>query len=227
MRVLTLDIGNTTVDACLWEGGRLKHLGRFSYLDLSVLEGKWERVLVVSVRPSLHEDLTRAFGRKLWIVRREDIPIRVEYRTPETLGVDRVLLSYAVKEFYTDSGVVVSLGTALVVDLLLKGVFRGGFITAGIGLKLKALHMAAEGIPDLKLRDLRVLLGRSTEECVVGGIVEEVRAFVVSLKYRWEKEFGVSLPVFITGGDGQILKDLGTYDPLILHRGLLRIGGYI
>jgi type III pantothenate kinase len=227
MRVLTLDVGNTTVDACLWEEGRLVHLGRFRHLDPSLKEGKWDKVVVLSVRPSVNEDLFRAFGGTLKLITPEDIPVPVDYKTRETLGTDRVLFAYASKEFYSENALLVSAGTALVVDLLLDGVFRGGFITAGIGLKLRALHRSAEGIPDLRLRKLEVSLGRTTEECVVGGVLEEARAFVRETLGRWSRAYRRDLEVIVTGGDGWLLEDLGTYDPLILHRGMLRILGCI
>lgn len=227
MRVLTLDIGNTTVDACSWEGGELRHLGRFTHLDLPVAEGGWDRVIAVSVRPSLKEELSKAFGKTLRVISLEDIPIEVDYRTPKTLGTDRVLLAYAVKEFYTEDAVLISAGTALVVDLLTDGVFRGGFITAGVSLKLKALHRFTEGIPDFKLRRVSLTIGRSTEECAVGGVFEESRVFVRETIRMWREETKKDLKVVITGGEGWVFEDMGTYDPLILHRGMLRIGGYL
>ncbi|MDQ7038022.1 MAG: type III pantothenate kinase [Aquificota bacterium] len=227
MRVLTLDIGNSTVDACSWEEGELKHLGRFTHLDLSVARGSWDRVLAVSVRPSVEEDLIKTFGRTLRVISLEDIPIKVDYKTPETLGTDRVLFAYAVREFYGDSAVLVSAGTALVVDLLTEGVFRGGFITAGVSLKLKALNRFTEGIPGFKPRRTDLPIGRSTEECVVGGAFEESRAFVREVIGRWRESTGKDLKVVVTGGEGWVFEDMGIYDPLILHRGMLRIGGYL
>ena len=227
MRVLTLDVGNTTVDACSWENGKLDHLGRFSHLDLSVVEGGWDRVIAVSVRPSITEKLLDTFGSKIKVIVLEDIPIRVDYLTPETLGVDRVLFAYAVREFYSENAVLVSAGTALVTDLMTEGTFRGGFITAGLGLKLRSLHGATEGIPEYRLKKLKVSLGRSTEECVLGGVLEEARAFVKTVTERWTRETRIDLKVFVTGGDGWVFEDAGTYDPLILHKGMLRIGGYI
>ncbi len=223
MKILSVDVGNTTIDACSFDGRELTHLGKFKSLE--DLRGNWDKVLAVSVRPSLEEGLRRTFGAKL--IKLEDIPLEVDYRTPETLGVDRVLFAYAVKEFYTEDAVLLSAGTALVIDLMVEGVFKGGFITAGLGLKLSSLSERAEGIPELKLKRVDLSVGRSTEECVVGGVFLEARAFVMERLNLWRRETGRDLEVFVTGGDGWFFEDIGTYDPLILHKGMLRLGGYL
>ncbi len=222
MRVLTLDVGNTTVDACLFER-ELRHLGRFPHAELGRLSGDYDLVLASSVRKSLNEELRATFGERLRILRLEDIPMEIDYETPETLGIDRVLLAYGVKELYSESAVLVSAGTALVVDLLLEGVFRGGFITAGLGLKLKTLSERAEGLPSLEPEPLETSVGKSTRECLLGGTYLESLTFVKETAGRWMEEFGRELPIFITGGEGRFFESLGVYDPLLLHRAMLRI----
>ena len=222
MRVLTLDIGNTTVDACLFDG-ELRHLGRFPHDDIGRLSGDYDLVIVSSVRKSLNEELRSIFGNRLRMLGLEDIPVEIDYKTPETLGIDRVLFAYGVKEFYSENAVLVSAGTALVVDLLLEGIFRGGFITSGLGLKLRTLSERAEGLPSVEPEPLEIPLGKSTRECLLGGVYMESLTFVEETVKRWSREFGRDLPVFITGGEGKFFEKHGTYDPLILHRAMLRI----
>ncbi len=223
MKLLTLDVGNTTVDACVFEGEKIKHLGRFPHTEISRLAGDYDLVVVSSVRSSLNEELRALFGDRLRILKLEYIPIDIDYRTPETLGIDRVLLAYGVKELYSPSAVLVSAGTALVVDLLLDGVFRGGFITAGLGLKLRALSERAEGIPSLEPLGLETLVGKSTRECLLAGTYLESLSFITETVRRWREEVGRDLPVFITGGEGKFFEDLGVYDPLLLHNAMHRI----
>ncbi len=223
MRILTLDIGNTTVDACIYEEGELRHIGRFPHAQIGKLSGEYDLVVASSVRKSLNEVLKRIFRSRVKILELEDIPLEADYGTPETLGVDRVLFAYGVKELYTESAILVSAGTALVVDLLLEGVFRGGFITAGLGLKLRTLSEKTEGLPNLEPEPLETFLGKSTRECLLGGVYTESLTFVEETVRRWNKELGRDLPVFITGGEGKFFEKLGTYDPLLLHRAMLRI----
>lgn len=223
MRILTLDVGNTTVDACLFEGGDIRHLGRFLHSELRKLSGDYDLVAVSSVRRSLNEELRDIFPKKLKILSIQDIPMEIDYRTPETLGIDRLLLAYGVRELYSHSGVLVSAGTALVVDLLLDGVFKGGFITAGLGLKLRTLSEKTEGLPNLEPEPLDIPIGRSTKECLLAGTYLESLNFVKERLRSWREEFGRNLPLFITGGEGKLFESLGTYDPILLHRAILRL----
>jgi len=222
MRIITLDVGNTTVDFVLWEGKRLllhRKLSHGEFLGESFPKGK---VICLSVKPSFNRIIAEKFG-EVKFVGLKDIPLRIHYKTPNSLGVDRVVTAYGGKLFYGKNLVLVSAGTALVVDLLLKGEFMGGFITLGISRKLKALSEGTEGIPPFSPLDKELPIGSSTEECVAGGVVEEALYFVKGLKERWEKLYGIDLKVVITGGEGALLSKLGVYDPLLPHKALLEL----
>ncbi len=216
-KILTLDVGNTTVDVCLWEGNELIKRDKIPHGKVSSLTGSYEKVLCVSVKPSLRGLLTQTFG-EIRFLTLEDIPIGIDYRTKESLGIDRVINAFGVREIYSDSAVVVSCGTAVVVDLLEKGVFKGGFITAGVSLKLKALSQSTEGIPLLKPKSLEVNYGRTTEEAVLGGVIGEVKALIERCKKVWNLE-----ETIITGGEGKLFEDLGIYDELLTHRAMLKL----
>ncbi|WP_457600413.1 type III pantothenate kinase [Hydrogenivirga sp.] len=223
MKLLTLDIGNTTVDACVFVGEEPKHLGRLPHTEVEKLSGEYDLVLVSSVRSVLNEKLSELFGKRVRFLKLKDVSIELDYETPETLGIDRVLFAYGVRELYSDNAVLVMAGTALVVDLLLGGVFRGGFITAGLGLKLRALSDRAEGLPALEPEPVDSILGRSTRECLLAGTYRESKVFIEETAKRWSEEYRTQLPIYITGGDGKFFKELGVYDPLILHRAMCRI----
>ncbi len=222
MKLLTLDIGNTTVDAVLFEGSRITPVGKFSHSEIDKLPDS-DLVVAVSVKPSVNERIKSVFGKKLKLLTLQDIPIKVDYRTPDTLGVDRVLFAYGVKEIYSESAILLMAGTALVVDLLLDGCFSGGFITAGLGLKLKALSEKTEGIPELRQRAINLEIGKSTEECVLGGVYLESLSFVKEVMKLWRERWKRRLPLYITGGDGELFKSMGFYDPIVLHKAMARI----
>ncbi len=223
MRVLTFDVGNTTAEFCIFEGEKVLHLGKFPVSHIPPIEAKFDVAVGISVRPSVNSSISKLLGDEVRFLESEDIPVKVNYETPDTLGVDRLLFAYGVREFYTENAVLVSSGTALVVDLLLGGVFMGGFITAGLSLKLQCLSTRAEALPPLEPRALNITLGKSTRECLLGGTYLESRNFIEETAKRWSAEFGKRLPVFISGGDGHLFKDMGKYEPLILHRAMYRI----
>ncbi len=218
-KVLTLDVGNTTVDACLWEEGKLSWHRKLRHADIDILQGEEaERVLCSSVRPSVNENLAESLGERIRFIGLADVPIAVDYETKDTLGIDRVINAFGVRELYARDALIVSCGTATVIDLLKGGVFRGGFITAGIGMKLRALYESAEGLPMLEPESLNVSIGRSTREALLGGVLRETKALLRECKSLW----GVK-EVVITGGEGYLLEDMGVYDPLLSHRAMLKL----
>ncbi len=222
MRLLTLDAGNTSLDVVIWRHKTPeKHL-KLSYEDLKRFKKIPLRGVGISVKPSVNETIRKKFpGVKL--LKKDEIPIEVSYKTPQTLGIDRVALTYAVREFYSQNAVIVSCGTAIFVDLVVDGVFQGGLITLGIGKKISCLLSLTEGIKNLNLEKISVDIGKSTRECVVGGVLRESEEFVKGVIENWKKQFKRDFKVVITGGEGYLLKHLGIYDPLILHKGLKKL----
>ncbi|WP_448583344.1 type III pantothenate kinase [Thermocrinis sp.] len=216
--ILTLDIGNTSVDACTFDGKELRFLGKFAHEELDKLILDYDNILVSSVKPSLNYKLTKAH-----IFKPEEIPIDTAFEGKENVGIDRLLNLYGALEFYSDSCILVSCGTALVVDVMVDGLFEGGFINLGLGARLKCLGEKAELIPIFNLEDLDVPLGKDTKSAILGGLKKEVFYYVEGLlkelKARYERKFSI----IITGGDGWFLKDFGHYDPLLIHKAMLKL----
>ncbi|MEN3028908.1 MAG: type III pantothenate kinase [Aquificaceae bacterium] len=216
MKILTLDVGNTSIDACLFDG-KLVYLGKFLG-ELPYLEA--DRVLVSSVKPSLDELIRKRYPEAKF-VKPEEVPIETAFEGKEGVGVDRLLNLYGAVRLYGEDLVVVSAGTALVVDLCVDGVFQGGFITLGIGSGLQCLHQRAELIPEIRPRKLSLDIGTNTEGALLGGFINQALFFIRGCLKSWERKYGKKLKVLLTGGDGWLLEELGFYDPLLLHRAML------
>lgn len=219
MKVLTIDIGNTSTDLCLFKGDLL-YLGKFSHFDLPKVEA--DIVLVSSVKPSVEAYIKEKYPEARFIGAHE-VPVETSFLGKEGVGIDRLINLYGALEFYGKDLIVVSAGTALVVDLLLNGVFEGGFISMGIGSGLECLSKRAELIPEVKLKEISVDIGRNTEEALLGGFINQAKDFVMGCLNRWSKAYGRGLKLVITGGDGYLLRDLGVYDPLLIHKGMLAL----
>lgn len=222
MKVLTLDVGNTSVDVCLFER-ELRYIGKFEHDKVPYIEA--DLVLVSSVRPSAEAYIRERYPKARFI-RAKDVPLEVAFEGKEKVGVDRLLNLYGAVSFYNKDVVVVSAGTALVVDLAIDGIFQGGFITLGIGSGLECLSKKAELIPKIDLRSIRVSIGRNTEEAILGGFINQARTFILKCLEDWQEAYKRSLKLIITGGDGWIFEDLGVYDPLLIHRSLLALSSH-
>ncbi|GAB6066167.1 type III pantothenate kinase [Aquifex pyrophilus] len=219
MRRATVDIGNTTVDILIWNENKPEKVLKLSHEEFKKLEPMNIPAVAVSVKPSLNTYLFKKF-KEVKLIKTEDIPIEIIYKTPETLGTDRVIMAFGAKEFYGNNVIVVSAGTALVIDLVLDGKFYGGFITLGVRKKLETLFKSAEGIPELSFKDLEIKVGQSTKECVLGGVIKEAKTFVRETIKEWREYFKRDFKVVITGGDGKLLKEFGIYDEYLIHKGI-------
>ncbi len=222
LRVLTLDVGNTTVDACIFDGEKLHLLGKFKHDEVQRLSGDWDRVFVSSVKPSLYNLLRKGFPNAEFISP-EDIPIKTHGVEKKKVGVDRLLNLFEALKSYSDSLLLLSCGTAFVLDVMVDGVFLGGYITLGLSQRLQCLHERAELLPLFDLEKVDVFPGKDTKSAVVGGLLMEARAFVERVKDETKRVYGKDLTVVITGGDGWVLKDLGIFDELLIHKAILRL----
>jgi type III pantothenate kinase len=239
--VLCVDAGNRFVKYALVSRGRLIRLGRRDTRDPARLVSGMRRyagelarvegVVVSSVVPSLNARLARTLrgvtGRTpLFVGYRSPLPFRLAVAAPSRLGVDRICAASGAVRRGARSAVVVDVGSAVTVDLVARGVFRGGIILAGPALALHALSAHTEQLPDI---DPARLLARgqrfdSTEAAMISGatvggagaIREAVRFVSRSLPRRPR--------VYLTGGGAPALvrhlPRSWRVDPDLVHKGL-------
>lgn len=133
------------------------------------------------------------------------LPIGVEYGTRGTLGADRIAAAAGVDP--SETALVVDAGTALTVDMVSDGVFRGGNISPGLWLRFSALNKYTSKLPMVEVRGDLPLFGNSTETAIRAGVVRGLVAEIVNLYHRAEREYGPT-QLIITGGDASLLEPL-------------------
>jgi len=204
---LFADIGNSFVKASVSDGlrQRLVYQGpsalgpiRDSLCGLDIDGGMW-----CSVRP-IGDDLL-SFFCSLCMTRLTldtPVPIRNMYKTPSTLGMDRLAAAvgaWSIKKGY--NLFVVDAGTAITFDMVtMDGDYIGGNIAPGIELRFKALHEHTGALPLVGRDGETPLFGRNTEEAirsgVIRGVCNELNGYVAKLRHDYKPLF-----VFLTGGD--------------------------
>lgn len=222
MRILTLDVGNTSVDVCLFDGS-LRYVGKFKHESLPGLEA--DLVLVSSVRPSANRFVKEKYPQAKFIEWWQ-VPLEVAFEGKEKAGIDRLLNLFGAVSFYGKDVVVASFGTALVVDVAVDGIFVGGFITCGLGSGLECLSQRAELIPEIALKKVSPAVGTNTESAILGGFFWQAYFFLRGCVERWQELYRKNLRLVLTGGDGWLFEELGVYDPLLIHRAMLVLSGF-
>lgn len=242
--ILALDIGNTIVDIGLFQGEkillRVKLPTRrkstpeeyFALLHpyLAPYKDELEGMILSSVVPSL----TASFRKLAEIYLQLEIlevnssletGLRIDYEPPEGLGADRIANAVGVASHYSLPAVVVDFGTAITMEIIdATRTYRGGIILPGIGISLRSLFQSASLLEPVEIKSPSSLIGKSTRESILSGIVNGYSALVEGMVERFEKEIGERCTLVITGGEGEWIKE-GLrreyhYDPLLTLKGL-------
>jgi len=134
------------------------------------------------------------------------LPVKIGYETPETLGKDRIAaVAGAAALFPVTNALVIDAGTALTFDLITeKGFFEGGNISPGMRMRFTALHHQTFSLPEIGPSEEVPLIGRNTREAILAGVVNgliyEIDNSINSLKNKYN-----DLQVIMTGGDASYL----------------------
>lgn len=230
-----VDIGNTRTKAVLFHGGRItRHstADRPEELDLGALtDGRGlDGVALASVGHPSEEvrALFSALAPVQVITGTSPTPVDVAYRTPETLGVDRLANAVAIALLFPGrSMLAVDLGTCITYDLVRpREGFIGGAITPGPRMRSRAMHAYSARLPLTDPDPRAPMVGRDTREClatgVFHGVVHEIAGIVSDLRQQ-----APDLGVVLTGGAAlpfvHALKSGIFADPFLTLRGLYAI----
>ncbi len=207
---LVLDIGNTRVKAGLFEENRLVEQANWVDWTLEELSSYGNQagadgVIFSSVAgydPDTHRRLAETFAMVLELTHETPLPFQNTYRTPETLGKDRLAAVAGAQALFPGQHcLVVDCGTCIKYDLLTAdGVYHGGNIAPGAAMRIRAMHVFTARLPEVPLRMPENATGFSTETALqngaLRGAVYEMEGFV-----RQFEQNAHPLRVVLTGGD--------------------------
>jgi type III pantothenate kinase len=152
--------------------------------------------------------------------------VGIQYPRPETIGPDRLANAVAARHHFGAPVVVVDFGTAVTFDVVDRaGRYIGGIIAPGLAAMTDYLHEKTALLPKIRVREIRSLVGKSTEEAMLIGAVHGYRGLIHTLLKDLKQDLGSRrLPVIATGGYAQLmaakLPDITSVDPLITLEGL-------
>ena len=207
---LIVDIGNTRVKYALMDEAECLEEYASDDFEIEVvirfLRGRTiDHAIVCSTRGRQHrvaECLQNHVRRVVEFLPQTPVPIQNDYRTPETLGRDRLAAAVGVRTLFPDRNVlIVDFGTAITIDLVTKdNHFRGGVISPGVAMRFRALHDYTTSLPHCQARGVDSLLGLSTEDAIVNGVMNSIKFEIEGYVDRMSEEFD-QLSVIFIGGD--------------------------
>ena len=130
------------------------------------------------------------------------LPFTNKYESKKTLGSDRkALVSAAIKYFSDTNTLIIDAGTCITIDFIDEnGNYHGGSISPGLSMRLKSLHTFTDKLPLVELKKPEKLIGGSTKESILSGVVGGMSSEINNLISEYHKKYSL-LKVFVTGGD--------------------------
>lgn len=238
--ILTVDIGNSSVKACVFSGEEMVQ-GVAGKLNAEAVESllNWHTVdgVVISQVGEDTGNIVKGLPAEvscpvLLLDADTPLPIRVDYGSRATLGADRVAAACGVAAEGEDI-LLVDAGSAITIDFLEGLSFKGGNISAGVGMRLAALHDFTAALPLVSTDGPVPLFGTDTRTALRSGAIRGA-AWEIAGVFESLSKSRPSLRLVVTGGDGPLLipflKECGlapVSDPSALGRGLVRIFNHV
>lgn len=206
---LTIDIGNTSTNILLFDKDVVILRRKVKSLDVKLIERivrkhKPVRSIICSVAKTPSAVRKFLSNNTAYLELNIDVgfPVKVNYKTPQSLGLDRLAgIIGAAKLFKGKSVLVIDLGTCIKYDFLTsKRAYIGGSISPGLRMRLSALHHYTEKLPLLEPENIRDFVGRSTKTSMLSGVQTGILAEMEGFISRYKKRYG-SIKIILSGGD--------------------------
>ncbi|WP_342258839.1 type III pantothenate kinase [Spiroplasma endosymbiont of Dioctria linearis] len=242
MKILLVDIGNTTADFRLWnkETDELKKIIRPETKD-----AKWRRSKVlskyfldnnieidkisyVSVVPEWN-DIMRAFANNIGVAisnLRDDYDIESELFKVDNinkLGADFISNFYGAMDNYEiKNGAIISMGTTSTIAIIENKEFKGTIICPGLKNSLNCLITSAVLLQNNNYKKSNKLYGTNTIDAINVGAFNAHYLMLTSVIKKLKLDFAI-----FTGGNSiefkeDIIKDGHTFDESLIFKGLIK-----
>lgn len=217
MSILTVDIGNTRIKWGVFEKNRLlqKIVSGFEdfeetarEINVKYPEIRLAMICVVGKFSQKSKQILQEYWKLFLVTPDFSFPFAISYETPQTLGADRLTLAAAAYQQFPQKNVlVIDAGTCITYDFIdAAGVYQGGAISPGLGLRYQSLNDYTQQLPLLQPAAPEHVIGKSTAGAihsgVVYGVVHEIEGAIAHYQLFYK-----DLTVILTGGNADFLQD--------------------
>ncbi|MCY4419499.1 MAG: type III pantothenate kinase [Cytophagales bacterium] len=210
----TLDIGNARYKWGVFRKGQLINHGSdnsaskiASHLKAHGVKKLWTSQVCPPREKALRPLLSPFCHMHVFRYPIPNLPIKINYRTPDTLGMDRIAQALAAYRMAAGSHLLIfSLGTCMVHSFLnQKGILIGGGISPGLNLRIKSLKNLPS-LPQLSPKPFEELSGQDTQESLQVGIVNGLWHEIEGICHAYQCKYP-DLKVFCTGGEASFFEN--------------------
>ncbi len=229
MKKITLDEGNTSVKLALFEDNQMVFSqSNVNFERVKELLSQCDRLIFSTVKQNTSFESLLSSKYAISLNPLTPLPITNCYKTPHSLGNDRIALAVgATANFPKNNVLVIDAGTCITCDFInSKKEYLGGSISPGIQIRYNALHQFTGQLPLLESVNTAKLTGGNTEESIHSGIINGVLLEIDGIIQRYINEYP-DIKVIVTGGNAKFfdkgLKNTIFANPSLLMEGLNKI----
>ncbi len=214
---LVIDIGNSRVKAGVFAGNRLVSSIAYESFNIKAFQlfvKKYTAIknAIVCTVTDYPTGLMTFLKRNFKLIELSDkapLPFRNNYKTPKTLGKDRLAVVAGAQHLLPGkNALVINAGTCITYDFIDgKGVYQGGSISPGLEMRFKALHTFTGRLPLIEADStFKEFVGKTTKESILSGVQQGVVKEIEGITEAYKKRFK-GLQVILSGGWHNWLKN--------------------
>lgn len=209
---LIIDIGNTRIKFALFKEQTflVKGVGDVKDLKSFCKSEKISKAIISSVAKSdlVEEFLTKNKIPFIHLTYKTKLPIANKYKTPKTLGDDRLANVVGASKIIPKKNVLtIDCGTCIKFDLItIKSEYFGGAISPGLSMRFKALNTFTNGLPLIDYTEIDYLIGKNTNESILSGVINGCLAEIDGIIAKYTAIYE-NLTIILTGGDAKYFEN--------------------
>ena len=215
--LLAIDIGNSKIKCALFVEDEIVNTSasrNFSEIISFIKKNEFDDIAICSVVPHklkrLQKFLKKKQGLNPFIINKDSaFNLRLNYKSPETLGMDRICSAEGAYFFQKQKGfkenqIILSIdfGTATTINIIrFPNTFAGGLIAPGVGTMFKSLHNKTAQLPKVNFPDYKSFVGYDTVSSIASGVTNSVIGLIERTQNYFSNEEKIEEQfVYITGG---------------------------
>jgi type III pantothenate kinase len=238
--LLTLDIGNTNIKAGVFKGEDLED--HYIFTNITLLKSFLNKheissIAISSVVPEktklIVEGILASYNFKPFIINSDcKFNLKIDYKSPETLGIDRICSAEGAFNLYNHSLttgtylLTIDFGTATTINIVkFPNKFMGGLIAPGINTMFKSLAKQTSQLPDLSIENYNFIIGDDTHSSIASGVINSAVGLIEKVIGHINSLDDCSrLFTYATGGMANMLQKFLSnkiiYDEFLVLRGI-------
>ncbi|MCH5178973.1 MAG: type III pantothenate kinase [Prevotellaceae bacterium] len=234
---LLVDIGNSSAKIAFATGDEITWHGRISGSDVAeqvcqaAIKYRADKAMICSVatEPSALINALKEQGIiSLLLNNSTPLPFKIAYRTPQTLGCDRIAaVAGALTKKKKDHLLVIDAGSCITYEFISGDTYLGGNIAPGLKMRLRSMHEHTARLPQTEAQGELPEIGHDTDTAIRCGALRGIQHEIEGYARMMHNQYGKPLQIVLTGGDAQQIKETLTVeadiDEALVLRGLNNI----